>query len=604
MKARWEKNAIARLVRLRVRTRPLDSAARLLAWFVVVGSVAMVCSPWLSDVTTLGVLDWDFELAQRALVKVSLQRYGEAPFWNPYACGGFPAWGYIEGATNLVSPWLLSTLILPDALALRVEVIGMGLVGAIGAYVLAGAFTRSPSARALVVAIWAVNGRWALQIAAGHTWHLAYALMPWCFFFFERARRTRARSGALVGLAVSLAMLIYAGGVYPLPHTVLALGLYAGLLAVLERAVRPLAVLGAGGALSLGLAAPKLLPMLSTFGKAPRVVNSTESATLGELWVMLTDRVQGLTAHPVPLPYGWHENGMYVSVLGVVVLLLAIALVWGRREVALKVVGVVLLVLGLGAFHPAAPWTLLHGCAPFFSSQHVPTRFLYPAVLLLAVVAAAGIGRVVTRRPWLEALVALVVLGLAIDVALVARVPMEQAMRLHAPSSLERQAEMHFEQKGTLAYAFHGYQGSNYLDLLANRGIIECYGVPDFGAVGARAVGNPLYRGEAYVDGSDGAGQGATARIASWSPNHADIDLTGAAAGSVVVYNMNYDQGWRSDAGPVIARDDKVAVRLERPADHVTFRYRPPHLALGLFLAALATAACAWLVRRGRATMR
>jgi hypothetical protein len=601
---RWQRIAIARLVRLRVRTRPLDSAARLLSWAVVAGVVLGVCAPWFSDVTTFGLLDWDFELAQRTLVKTSLLRFGEAPFWNPYACGGFPAWGYIEGATNLVSPWLLHYLVLPDALALRVEVVGMGLLGAVGAYVLAGLFTRSPSARALVVAIWAVNGRWALQIAAGHTWHLAYALLPWCFFFFERARQPRTRPGDLVGLAVALAMLVYDGGVYPLPHTVLALALYAALLAVLERSARPLAVLGAGGALSIWLAAPKLLPMLSTFRRAPRFVESTESVGLRDLFVMLTDRVQGLTAHPVKLTYGWHENGMYVSALGVGVLLLGAALVRAWREAALEVVGGLLLVLGLGAFARAAPWTLLHAHVPFFSSQHVPTRFLYPAVLLLAVVAAAGIGRVVERRPRLEALVAVVALGLAIDVVLVARVPMGQTMKLKLPETLERQAEMHFEPQGTIPYARSLALGSAYLDMLANRGILECYGLPDFGVVGARAVGDPRYRGEAYVDGPEAGEGGATARIAAWSPNHAEIELSGAAAGSVVVYNMNFDEGWRSDAGPVIAVDDKVAVRLERAARTVTFRYRPPHLALGLFLAALATAACAGLIRRGRASRR
>jgi hypothetical protein len=70
---------------------------------------------------------------------------------------------------------------------------------------------------ALVVVLWAVNGRWALQTASGHTWHLAYAWMPWCFASYERARRLRVQRGlgAYAGAGACLAMLVYAGGIYP-----------------------------------------------------------------------------------------------------------------------------------------------------------------------------------------------------------------------------------------------------------------------------------------------------------------------------------------------------------------------------------------------------
>lgn len=60
--------------------------------------------------------------------------------------------------------------------------------------------SSSHAARALTAVLWAVNRRWALQTASGHTWHLACAWMPWCFFF-ERAREARlghARSRRIV----------------------------------------------------------------------------------------------------------------------------------------------------------------------------------------------------------------------------------------------------------------------------------------------------------------------------------------------------------------------------------------------------------------------
>src|SRR5262249_32332289 len=155
------------------------------------------------------------------------------------------------------------------------------------------------------------------------TWHLAYAWMPWCFFLYERARTRRlfAAPGAYAAAATSIAMLVYAGGIYPLPHTAMALGLYALLLAAFERSTRPLGTLAICAALGIGLAAPKLLPIVEGFRKVPRLVDSSESLTLEAFWTLLTSRDQAFYSRPARVsPYGWHEWGMYISVAGAVLL--------------------------------------------------------------------------------------------------------------------------------------------------------------------------------------------------------------------------------------------------------------------------------------------
>ncbi len=588
--------------RARLRERPWEWAAAALAVTTIVVSVALVVSPFLSSASTLGFHDWDVETSHRYLTKLSLLRYGEAPLWNPFACGGFPEWGYIEGGTIVVSPWLLPYLVLPIPIALRVEVIGMALLSALGAYALAGRFTRSFAGRALVVALWAVNGRWALQAAAGHTWHLAYAWMPWCFYFFERARADGPwpRMRNVFGLGACFAMLVYSGGIYPLPHTVLALGLYALALSARERSARPLLVVAASGLLGVCLAAPKLLPMLQTFERAPRTIESVERLAPGELLKLLTLRAQDFHATPFRGAYGWHEYGMYLSVAGLLALVLAIALVWGRRVTELKLVGLIFVLLGFGAFHPAAPWSLLHAHAPFFRSQHVPFRFLYPAALLLALVAARGLGRLARRKPWLDAALGVCVLALAVDVALVARKPMAEAMCMVAPPIVPA-PELHFTEASTYEYAKRDFAGPVYLSMLGNKGIIHCYGFPPLDAIGARSVTDVRYRGEAYVLRPGGAPAG-EARITSWSPNHATLSLEGASAGTVVVYNMNFDEGWRSDAGPVAMYEDKLAVRLDEARSSVSFSYRPASVSIGVVIAGLTAAACAlvgWARLRG-----
>src|SRR5262249_40315704 len=155
----------------------------------------------------------------------------------------------------------------------------------------------------------------------------------------------------------------------------------------------------------------------------------------------LTAREQGFFARPAPFsPYGWHEWGMYISTAGALTLLVAVVVVQGKREGALKITRGLFFFLRFGGFHPRAPRPLRHKYAPVFRSQHVPSRFLYVAVLVFALVAAAGLGRLLAARrrwfPWLDAAAALLVAVLAVDIGRVAQLPMQNAMWMVPPDRL------------------------------------------------------------------------------------------------------------------------------------------------------------------------
>src|SRR4030095_7625315 len=133
------------------------------------------------------------------------KEYGEGPWWAPWWCGGAPGWGYVEGATNVVSPYLPLYLLADIRTAIRVEVFGQALLGMAGAYLFAGTLSKSVALRTLLAVLWVLNGRWALQAAVGHTWHLQYALMPWAFYLFERACEPgKLRRAVYVGLCLAL----------------------------------------------------------------------------------------------------------------------------------------------------------------------------------------------------------------------------------------------------------------------------------------------------------------------------------------------------------------------------------------------------------------
>ena len=134
----------------------------------------------------MGFQDWDSQAAYRYVTVLAL-RHGQPPWWNPWFCGGFPAWGYAEGATNFISPFAPLYFLFSFPLALRLEAVAATWVGVLGAFLLAGRFTRSPAWRAFVAAIWMLGSRWALQVASGHLWHLAYAWTPFVLYFLDRA---------------------------------------------------------------------------------------------------------------------------------------------------------------------------------------------------------------------------------------------------------------------------------------------------------------------------------------------------------------------------------------------------------------------------------
>ncbi|MGH7295293.1 MAG: hypothetical protein ACRELB_10180, partial [Polyangiaceae bacterium] len=160
------------------RAAVLRTVGRAAALAAVPVMILLVVSPLLLHPFTLGQHNWDQMNTQRQVVVTTLERYHQFPFWDPYTCGGHPAWGSLESDPIVVSPFLPAYLALPLAIAIRVEILGWAIVGAFGFWKLASRFTPSTSLRALVVVVSLVNSRWGMQVGAGHSWHLLYALLP------------------------------------------------------------------------------------------------------------------------------------------------------------------------------------------------------------------------------------------------------------------------------------------------------------------------------------------------------------------------------------------------------------------------------------------
>jgi hypothetical protein len=300
---------------------------------------------------------------------------------------------------------------------------------------------------------------------------------------------------------------------------------------------------------------------------------------------MLTEPRQSYSAPPIAVPHwGWHEYGIYVGIWVVLAMGVGFVCARGRNAAAFKLSGLAFLLLGMGSFHPRAPWTLLHQ-VPVFSSQHVPSRFLFPAILMLMLVfacfAATFVDRFVQTRGWVDLLLLVPVYFVAVDIASVGRKSTEHSFFMEAPP-IKSNPEFHQEASPPANYTPGDWAGATMIAMFANVGLIPSYGLPLF-QPGAIARGAPGYRGEAYVVGPSGG----EAQVTQWTPNTATIEYSHAGPGSLLVYNMNYDPGWRADGRPAVAYNLALAKPIPQGSGQVKFSYYPRALNWGLLVCAL-----------------
>jgi hypothetical protein len=376
--------------------------------------------------------------------------------------------------------------------------------------------------------------------------------------------------------------------------------------------MRPVVAAVVSGVIGFGLSAPKLIPVLDVVRRFPRLVDSTETLDLHAFVVVFTSRDQSFGSRPAPVsPYGWHEWGIYIGWAAFIALFVGAIFGRGRREGTLKAVGLMLMLLGFGAFHDYAPWTLLHQ-APIFKSQHVPSRWQYPAVLVLAVVFAAVLERGMARLRGLRPVGELVLFACAAwiswDVAQVARLPMSQMFGGHMPSNPVKTDEFHTEARVSSQYQYDGisYGQASLPSEMANVGQIECMIFPGLNVwmkdakgvirgMGAKGRGDPAYRGEAYT--ASGKGH---AELVHFTPNAMTVHVDGAEPGDLLVLNQNWDPGWRADGVPAANYNDAVATVVRAPNETVLFRYRPHYWWLSLGICAITIGAIAAAFTRGR----
>jgi hypothetical protein len=525
--------------------------------------------------------DWRYFAGVWEAARVALQDFREFPSWNPFHCGGIVL--FQDPQAPFPGPlFLLLYAWVPAVVAMKLWVYLHLLAGALGARAMVRDDGGNGPEQVLAAALVTACGFCAEHFGGGHLSFTPFLLFPWLLWAHRRALRGETRFAVLV--AALLAVCVFEGATYPLP--LMAVGLAAD---TLLRLGDPRARAAMWTSLPLTavlfplLAAPRLVPVMLYLKEHPRLVPLDDAMTLAEVVQTWTAREhdRGFPGHV----FVWPEYGDYVGWVPVV--LLAAAVVAGiaqrdARAAARRTDLAVLLALvwcALGNIPGFSLFGLLHEL-PLYKSLRVPSRFLYPATVMLALVVARALGDArryfaeVGLRPWLQrAFVGfelVVALGVAVDVASNNAPRLQQGVDPPLP---RRPALRDFSQSGGGDY----WRWSTYP--VRGIGTTQCYVPLEWGPSPGLWTGPGV---QARLEPADAGAVGAV----TWTPNSVRVVVTATRPARLVV-NQNHETSWSTSAGVIDRAAPTLTVAL-RPGRHdVRLRHRARGLGVGVGLGVL-----------------
>jgi hypothetical protein len=537
--------------------------------------------PFLS---TAGMLN-EFRDAQvldhyESAAALAVRRFGQAPLWDPYYCGGM----YLLGTpqARFVSPTFLLTLLFGESRGAALTMFAMLIVALEGTFRYARARGALESASLVAAPIFGLSGVFATAGPYGWVNFYGFALVPWIALGARRALRFETRGVALA--AAGVAWCIGFGGTYAVPLAAVWCALEGaealGFAAVRRDGRRALGVAGMMAVvayLSAGLGAARLWPVAETMLDAPRVIGGMPGFGGVDLAKMLFTPMTPKT-----------ENGTYyIGLLALPAMTMAFT---RRRSVRLGAYAAVALWLAPGY---ATKGSLFPALArlPVFGTLRYPERYLILFALAASALAAQGVTYLAANArkdsKSRGARIAQVVLTVSVIVGIA---PMIWQFH-HAASGRDLSAppvaiDRPFHQARGMRWALAYYAPMQ-------RGSLSCwdaYPIPE----------SPLLEGdltqEEYLEDPT-AGHVEERR---WSPNQIDLDVSLVRPARLRV-NQNWHRGWRASEGDVKSERGLLTVDLPAGDHSLTLRFAPRSASGGLFVSLVSLLAVALIARLRRA---
>ncbi len=538
-----------------------------------------------------GTDDWRYFANAWEAARVALTDFHQFPSWNPYHCGGLVL--FQDPQSPFPGPlFLLTYSWLPAPAAMKLWVILHLIAGALGACALVRDMRGNVAEQLVAAVIVTACGFCAEHFGGGHLSFTPFLLLPWALWAHRRAMRD-ARWAVLV--AAILALCVYEGATYPLPLILVTLGFDTLLRLGNADDRRGLWIsLPVMGVLFPLLAAFRLVPILRYLAEHPRLVPLDDHMSVAE--VFQTWLTRGHDRYFPGHVFVWPEYGDYIGLVPVALMLAGLAVAFARHDDQrrMRVINATMFALlvwcVLGNLPGFSLFGLLHEL-PIYRSLRVPSRFLHPATVMVALVATSALiaarehaEQRDVRVGWLRGFVAAEVLlafAIGVDMSVTNGPRLQQGVDPELPHV---RASADFFQE---AYGNYGLIPSSPT---RGRGIRQCYVPLEWQAAPGLWDG----AGAQFRIVGDSAG---TARLARWSPNAITFDVRLTHRATLIV-NQNYESSWRASAGRLTRRDGALAVDLPAGRRRVTLEHSPSGLRRGALLSLLGVLLSALFVWR------
>lgn len=484
--------------------------------------------------------DWYYFNALSLVVRSSILNYGVFPGHNPWICGGLDI--LTNPQNRVFSPFLVTDLLMsPQAANLFVLVL-YTFFGLCSAFALLRALGQSKSVALTIAAIFVCGSWFSLHFAEGHIPYASMQLLPLIVLCGMRLDRLFYRALLLF----SLGIMLLDGGIYPFIFSWLLL-ISMALFKMLPASVffsRPRSLLKTWGLLGIAftlLVLPKLAPVLTGVAEKKPVLDFFEMPwplilkSLFYPFQTLLIPMDSYYPQGYPFPYGFHEFGCYLSLLGIGLIFGAIFRVQGFLRVNIFLIyGFFFWFwVGSGLIPDWNPWNLFQ-MIPLINIAHVQSRIFILMFVFFVILLARAIDALEFRPLVKNFLLAFLLL----EAIVVRNYPMTIA-----PPVYENPVGHELIQSRTISMTHEmGSTPQHYLQR-PDTGSALCY-EPSFMPKAIRYTGHPDYRGEAYFIGPSGR----QVRLVSYTPGRIKLSYTGGDADRIEL-NTNALFGWQVVSG-------------------------------------------------------
>lgn len=321
-------------------------------------------------------------------------RDGSMPLWNPYYYSGHPF--LANPSTFVFYPATLLYVMLPLSWAFNLDTLIHLFMASLGMFYLVRLITGSRQAGLASAIVFTLNGYCIERIFAGHITIIhAAALIPWVFFFIEKALLEKSK-GRFVVPGFFLGMQILGGDPQVSFYTVLFSCMYFFLRLLVDlKPIQPVVILKTCGyfllflVTALCVSAVQIIPSIELKAFSERAQNTFNFATFmsfspGQFFSFIIPKASSPTFNT-----NW-EFGCYIGILALAVAGLG-GLFYQRRKYVLcyGVLLAAVLTFMLGSFTPL--YYLYYKYLPVISTFRVPARAVVMFDFILSIFVGFGI---------------------------------------------------------------------------------------------------------------------------------------------------------------------------------------------------------------------